>query len=148
MPETIALLLPLISVLASTAGAGVAASWLFDRVRAWRVACPPSWRDPSDRYVEWFLTNRAGARLTVLILSMLISIIASGLLARLTGGALGVAVDRAIAAALASQIYHLRTLLVQPSAAPSVEQIAGEYGISLVDAARALEAQRQVRERT
>lgn len=145
MPETLALLLPLLAVLATTAGAGVAASWLFERVRSWWAACPPSWHSPSDRYVELALSNRAGARVTVLVLSALISIIASALLARLTGGALGPAIDRAIAAALASQIYHLRTLLAQPSAAPSVEQLAGEYSISLVDAARVLEAQRQIR---
>ncbi|HNP70382.1 MAG TPA: hypothetical protein PKK15_04705 [Kouleothrix sp.] len=107
-------LLPLLAYLATTAGAGAAASDLFNRARAWWCDQPVG-TDPVDRGMTWLLCNRAGARISVLAMAMAISIIASGILAHAQGQPLGDALDRAAVAALASQIVHLRELLGQRS---------------------------------
>ena len=108
-------LLPLLAYLATTAGAGAAASDLFNRARAWWCDQPALGTDPVDRGMTWLLCNRAGARISVLAMAMAISIIASGILAHAQGQPLGDALDRAAVAALASQIVHLRELLGQRS---------------------------------
>jgi hypothetical protein len=74
MPETIALLLPILTWLASTAVAGAVASDLFTWLRK-RLGgvLPPR--------LDWFLSSRIGARLTVMALACLISIVSVLLIA-------------------------------------------------------------------
>lgn len=118
MSATAAMLMPLLAYLASTAGAGAAASDLFDRARHWWRDQPVDTHGPTDHYVEWLLYTRVGARISVLILAMAISVICSGVIAHAQGQPLAGALDAAIAAALASQVYHLRTLVGQASEVP------------------------------
>jgi hypothetical protein len=117
MTETatlLVLLLPYLETLASTAGAGVAASDLFNVLRGWWLS-EPSTELPSDKAVDWLFSTRAGARICVIILSMAISVLASGILAHATGQPVGPALDKAMAAVIASQLYHLRHMLGQQS---------------------------------
>jgi hypothetical protein len=111
---------PLFEILAyllSTAGAGAAASALFDQFRAWWKTTPADTGYPKvDRLVDSILNTRAGARLAVFILSAAISTLAAGLLAHLTGQPIGPSIEKALYAALASQVYHVKTLIGQPSA--------------------------------
>lgn len=102
MPQTIAILLPMLQF-AAGAGSGVIASWLFTRIRQ---------ALPKDTVVPWLLPILHApryARYTVLILSALIAIVASVLVALLTAGDLPAAFDAAFSAALAgiaSQVAH------------------------------------------
>lgn len=117
MTETatlIVLLLPYLETLASTAGAGIAASDLFNVLRGWWLSEPAS-DLPSDKAVDWLFSTRAGARIAVIILSMAISVLASGILAHATGQPVGPALDKAMAAIVASQVYHLRHMFGQQS---------------------------------
>lgn len=103
MSQTLNLLLPALAYLASTAGAGIAASQLFDWLRAkFSGAQPPR--------VDWLLSSRIGARLTVMVLACLISVAAALLIALITGQDIGPALDQALAAIVASQLYHLKDM--------------------------------------
>jgi|FLYN01.1.fsa_nt_gi hypothetical protein len=106
MPETLRLLIPVLSFLASTAGAGLAASRLFDRLRA---ALPANELAalPAGRLVSPLLHAPRYARLSALVLAALISVAASVALAAAQGGDLGGALDTALAASLAAIISQL-----------------------------------------
>lgn len=120
--ETIALLtllLPYLEALASTAGAGAAASDLFDTLRRWWLSAPAGTL-PGDRAVNWLLTSRIGARIAVIALSAAISLLCSGVVAHATGQPVGPALDKALAAIVASQLYHLKTMRGQTAAGAKV----------------------------
>lgn len=114
--QTLLVFLPYIEGLASTAGAGAAASDCFDVLRRWWLSAPVSLTLPGDRAVNWLLTSRIGARISVIVLSAAISIICSGIIAHATGQPVGPALDKALAAIVASQIYHLKTMRGQVAA--------------------------------
>jgi hypothetical protein len=113
MPATLAILLPLLQFLASTAGAGVAASRLFDWLRA---ELPPSralaWPPLAQRALALLHAPRY-ARVGVLLLSALVSLLASAAVSALSGRPLLPDLDAALSASLAaivSQLWHARTL--------------------------------------
>lgn len=116
MPQTLATILPLLQFLASTAGAGLVASRLF----AWlRAECPPSralaWPALARRALPLLHAPRY-ARFSVLVLSALISLVASAAVSGLTGRPLLPDLDACLSASLAaivSQVWHARTLSAQ-----------------------------------
>jgi hypothetical protein len=107
--------MPAIVLLATTALSGVAASDLFIFLRIYWRANPPSRWDDADRLVEWLLFTRGPARLTVLMIAATISLICTGIIAHAAGQPIGNALQRALVAMLASQLYHIRHMLRQPS---------------------------------
>lgn len=101
MEHTILALVPLIAFAATSAGAGWIASILFDRLRVWFPlpdAEPTIWYEQLGytllyapqyaRYSSWFL-------------AAVVSVLASALLAYLTGGSVGDAIDTTVAALVA-----------------------------------------------
>lgn len=117
MTETAAILivlLPYLEILASTAGAGAAASDLFATVRRWWLT-EPAGVLPGDQAIDWLITSRIGARIFVMLLSVAISMLCSGILAHATGQPIGPALDKALAAIIASQLYHLKDMRGQIS---------------------------------
>lgn len=107
MIQTSAILLPLLQYFAS-AGAGVAASWLFAQLRI-AVPLPPNrpqgWRITAYR----LLYAPRYARIVVLVLAGIIGVMASGLIALLSGANVTNALDTATAgflAGVASQLLH------------------------------------------
>ena len=117
MSDTAAILivlLPYLEVLASTAGAGAAASDLFDVLRRWWLS-EPAGSLASDQAMHWLMTSRIGARLFVIVLSATISLLCSGVIAHFTGQPVGPALDKAMAAIIASQLYHLKQMRGQKS---------------------------------
>lgn len=93
---SLAALLPLLTWLATAAGAGVIASHVFDLARAQLEGRPAE-----------LLRNRAIARVVVLALACLVSIGAFALLDLISGQAVTARLDQALAGALMSQLYHL-----------------------------------------
>lgn len=107
--------MPLIAYLASTAGAGAAASDLFGWMRVYWRANPPDRFEAADRAFEWLLFTRGPARVAVLVLAAVISLICTGVLAHAAGQPLDGALQRALISMLASQLYHIRHMLGQPA---------------------------------
>lgn len=113
MTATLAILLPLLQLVAAPTGAGIAASWLIDRARQrWPLpATPPTaaWR----RHGYWLLYAPRATRILAMVLAALIGMLASATVAALTGADVLAAVDLALAgalAALAAQLRHGQTL--------------------------------------
>lgn len=107
--QTIDLILPYLNTLTTTAGAGALASWLFDQLRAAVPAERALDAHPLVRLALVPLHSPRYARLTVLILSALISLAATSALALAAGRPLAPDVDACLAAALAaiaSQVSH------------------------------------------
>lgn len=119
MPEIAAILLVALIYLASTVGAGIAASDLFAWLRT-RLACH------ALPHVGWLLARRIGARLMVMAFAVLISVVVLVCIALLTGLPLAVVyqisapgmgvLGQALAAIVASQLYHLKDMRGQMSA--------------------------------
>lgn len=108
-PTTAAALLPLLALLASTAGAGAVASWLFGLLRSWYPLPPVPAVSLYWRVVFRVLYAPRYARLFVLVLASLVSLVASVGVALITGVAVAGIVDAALAASLAaivSQLLH------------------------------------------
>lgn len=108
-PLTLAIIIPVIGALTSIVGAGYAASWLIDQLRA-RFPLPT---EPPNRCCARLfyklLYAQQWARYSTFVLAVLISLICSTAYAWLTGGDIGAALDKALAAALAiiaSQVRH------------------------------------------
>ena len=106
----------ILAYLISTAGAGAAASQLFDQLRTSWNSSAPLVNTRADRFINSIVNTRAGARIAVFALSAVISVFAAGLLAHLTGQPLGPSIEKALYAALASQVYHVKSLLGQAPA--------------------------------
>jgi endonuclease/exonuclease/phosphatase (EEP) superfamily protein YafD len=103
MSQTTNVIIPVLSWLVSTGGAGFVASLIFDKARtAWAVPSLPAWAAKllhAPRYARW----------TVMLLATFISVGASALLALMQGQDVLVSVDAAFAASLSvivSQIKH------------------------------------------
>lgn len=107
-PTTIAAALPVLAFLASSAGAGLLASWLFDRLRSWLPlpAAAPASRLARVGYALLYVPRYA--RIVTLLLPQLIIILASLLLAVLTGAPVAGALDVALAAAVGAIVAQLR----------------------------------------
>lgn len=108
MPDTITALAPVLQSLASTAGAGIAAYYVLNAVRqqvpplpAGKVATLPR----GELFVYNALYQPFRARVLVFVLTALISLAATALLAYLTGGDVFNATDAAIAVIVA-QLWH------------------------------------------
>ena len=108
MNETLATLVPALSFLASTAGAGYAASHLFDALRRWfprpsqyEWAQTPHWR----KVVYRALWSPRGSRLTVFALAAVVAILDSVATATATGRDPFLALDAALAVVV-SQLIH------------------------------------------
>jgi hypothetical protein len=112
MPQTLALLVQVLQLLGSTAGAGLAASWLFDHLRAWfpiPTPEPAGWR----RVLYALLHAPRWARFVVYGLSAVISIATLSAVELLTQADPLPGIDTLVAstlAALFSQVIHARTL--------------------------------------
>lgn len=106
MPATLQVLIPVLAFLASTAGAGLVASRLFDVLRA---ALPPDELavSPLGQLVAPLLHAPRYARLSALVLAAAISVAASGLLALARHADVPGALDQAFAASLAAIISQL-----------------------------------------
>lgn len=101
MDDTIAALLPLLDWVAGV-GAGVLASWLFDRLREDAVI-PDAWRA--------ILYTARYARYISLALSAGLAVLAASLAAALRGEPVLDVADATLAAILAAQIRHALTSL-------------------------------------
>lgn len=116
MNQTTQIILPWLNSLAG-GGGGIAASWLFDQFRA-------AYRQDAITTPKWLNTTLYApryARIVVLILGALISVIASIVIAILTTGDWPGALDAAFATALSaagSQLWHARTLETRPPKEP------------------------------
>lgn len=116
MPAILAQLIPLLTFLASTGGAGWAASVLFDLAR--RQLPRPTladWRAAPlvDRLAYRLLYAPAPARLSVFVLAACISAACSAALAAATGQQVLPALDAALAV-IVSQVVHVLGLPNQP----------------------------------
>lgn len=122
MPETLIALLPTLAFLASTAGAGWAASALFALARA-RLPrpTPAQWArlTPLGRLLTSALYAPRYARLTVFALAALVSLAATVIAAVGTGQGARPALDAALAV-IVSQLVHAAGLGSQ--AAPGVSR--------------------------
>lgn len=120
MSDTATTLISLLTFLASTAGAGWAASALFARVRA-AVPCPTreAWPTlgPARRLLAVALYAPAWARVTVFALSAAISLAATAGAALLAGQDARPALDAALAV-IVSQLVHAAGLPATPEPAP------------------------------
>lgn len=120
MSDTTASLIPILTFLASTAGAGWLASRLFARARA-ALPCPTREAWPTLRPARRFLTTAlyapAWARVMVFGLSAAISLAATAAAALLTGQDSRPALDAALAV-IVSQLVHAAGLPVTPEPAP------------------------------
>lgn len=108
MTQTTQTIIPMLALLASSGGAGIVASII---VNALRSRFPQPRRMPVGylRFVILLLYAPRYTRLTTLVLSAVISVLASGLIAALTGAGVVSALDAAFAAAVsmvASQVKH------------------------------------------
>lgn len=108
--QLIIILLPHLTVLATTAGAGGAAAQLFNQVRAWH---PSS--GELDTVIERALYTRGGARMVVMVLSALISVGASVLIAYAGDKPIEPSLTEALGAVICSQMVHLSGMLGEPS---------------------------------
>ncbi len=119
MPSTAATLAPLLAALASTAGAGWAASRLFGRLRA-ALPCPTAAEWPRlarpRRLAATLLYAPRYARLTVFALSAAVSLAATGAAALLAGQDARPALDAALAVVV-SQLIHAAGMPDRPEAA-------------------------------
>ena len=116
MPQTIAIILPLLQDLASPTIAGIIAWGLFELLRRWFPQ--PAQRSTNElkQALYTLLYVPMLARLFVLAVAAVIGIGANALLAALTGAPILAAVDIALAATmspLVSQIAHGLTLSTQ-----------------------------------
>lgn len=105
---TIEVLIPLLTWLGSTVGAGAIAFALFGWLRDHYPATS------GGGVLATLLWAPRYARFSVLVLAALISVCATGLLAVLTGGDVLSAIDAAFAAALSailSQVFHASAVL-------------------------------------
>jgi hypothetical protein len=125
MPESLATLLPLLSLLATAGGAGYAASWLFDALRR-RWPCPTraQWRDAASwQRLAWrTLYAPRQARLAVFALATLVSLLASVALALLSGADPLRAADAVLSASLAvivSQLAQPQSAAIEPKESAS-----------------------------
>jgi len=110
MSQTTATLIPLLSFLASSAGAGYAASWLFEAVRRrWPRPTRAQWRGAASwQRLAWrALYAPRQARLAVFALATLVSLAASVLLALLSGADPLGAADAVLSASLAVIVSQL-----------------------------------------
>jgi len=103
MTQTTHILIPILSFLVSTGGAGVVASLLFDNLRAhYPQESMPQWAARliyAPRYARW----------SVMLLALVISVGASALLALVQGQDMLLSIDAALAASLSvivSQVKH------------------------------------------
>jgi hypothetical protein len=109
MTQTTQIIIPLLSFLVSTGGAGFIASLLFDKLRVTYQKAPQKWIQNllyAPRYARW----------SVMVLALIISVGASIALAFLQGQDLLVSVDAAFAASLSvivSQVKHSFTQSTQ-----------------------------------
>lgn len=104
MKETIATLIPILTLFAAPAGAGALSSWFFDWLRT-RYPLPP---EPISLAYK-LLYAPAYARVVTIVIGGLISIVASGAVAGLAGQDVLSAIDVALAAllgALSGQLRH------------------------------------------
>jgi hypothetical protein len=95
-------LVSVLSWLATSAGAGVAGSWLFTQIRAMIPPSAPAWILVAVNAPAW-------ARVTVFALTALIAIVASAALAAAQGQPVAPAVDAATAV-IVGQLWHARSL--------------------------------------
>lgn len=107
--ETVAALLPILQFLVTAGGAGIAASWIFDALRALSPAPEDAPTNPLAAYAALALHSPRYSRVTVLVVAQLVGLVASVLLALVEGREIAPAVDM-FAAALISQLWHARTL--------------------------------------
>lgn len=115
--QTVDLMIPILTLLATSGGAGWAASRLFDWIRT---------QIPRPTLAEWhaapwlarqgwaLLWSPALARPTAFVLAATLAALASGLLAWLTGRDALVALDAALAVVI-SQIVHIWGLPMTPT---------------------------------
>lgn len=120
MDSSVATLVPILTFLASTAGAGWLASRLFARARA-AIPCPTRQSWPrltwAGRLVTTALYAPAWARVTVFALSAAISLAATAGASLLAGQDARPALDAALAV-IVSQLVHAAGLATRPEAAP------------------------------
>lgn len=121
MSQTLSTLLPWLNTLAG-GGGGIVASWFFDQIRSGFPMDDPY----TPPWLNGALYAPRYARLSVLLLSAVISVLASVAVAIITTGDWPGALDAAFATALsgvASQIWHGRTLPTNPPPPPTIMYI-------------------------
>lgn len=121
MNQTLSTLLPWLNTLAG-GGGGIVASWFFDQIRSGFPMDDPY----TPPWLNGALYAPRYARLSVLLLSAVISVLASVAVAIITTGDWPGALDAAFATALsgvASQIWHGRTLPTNPPPPPTIMYI-------------------------
>lgn len=122
-PNTRGVMLPILATLASTAGAGAAAADLFNLLRSLRPSKAGQPYTRVDGWIEKALYSRAGARLSVMALAVIISVLASAVLAYVQGQPIEPSISQALAAIVASQVVHLRDLFGQQSAEAAAAEL-------------------------
>lgn len=113
MSETVATIIPLVEFLTKFAGAGLLAYWLLAKACVW---FPSPTAKPSNRFVAFLyslLYNKQRTRVFSVVLVAAITIIATVMLALLSGTPVPSAFDTALAAAVnyvVSQLIHAKEL--------------------------------------